>query len=138
CAFSYRSGPTPVVAYHAPWSTRLVSEPGAVRHCGDGSECFSTLKRSVAYIGASRPVTQISPSPWQPCASPQLNRAPFSYTGRESVVPAIGWRVSRLPPKMPGGMIDCALAPDGQTPIVPKNGSDGVTMVSAERRASPV
>ena len=69
-AFSNRSPPTPVVANQEPWSTAGVSEPGAVRYCGDGIERFSTLKRIVAYIGASSPVTQISPSPWQQCASP--------------------------------------------------------------------
>ena len=39
-------------------------------------------KRMVAYIGASSPVTQISPSPWQPWASPVENSAPGSWTGR--------------------------------------------------------
>ena len=53
--------------YHAPWSTREVSDPGAVRYCAHGMlRPFFTLKRSAAYIGASSPVTQISPSPWQP------------------------------------------------------------------------
>ena len=91
---------------------------------------FSTRKRIVAYIGASRPVTQISPSPWQPWASPVENSAPSTCTGRYSVVPATSWRVSMLPPNVPGGIIGWALAPAGQTPIVPMNGVSGITMSS--------
>jgi hypothetical protein len=38
-----------------------------VRNCGLGIDRpFSSVKRSEAYIGASMPVTQTSPSPWQP------------------------------------------------------------------------
>ena len=134
CASTNRSGPTPVVPYHAPWSTREVSEPGAVRYCGDGSSRpFSSEKRSDAYIGASSPVTQTSPSPWQPCASPVENSAPSTCTGRYSVVPATSWRVSMFPPKRPGGMIGCAEASAGQTPIVPMNGVSGIATSSPKR-----
>ena len=105
--------------YQPPKSTLGVSGP-EVWNCGAGIERpDSTLKRSAPYIGASSPVTQTSPSPWQPCASPQENSAPSTCTGRYSVVPATSWRVSMLPPKVPGGMTGCALAPAGQTPIVP-------------------
>ena len=34
------------------------------------------------------------------------------------------------PPKTPGGMIGCPLAPAGHTPIVPRNGSSGIVMSS--------
>ena len=114
-------------------STRRASATRAgVRYCGDGIERpFSSVKRSAPYIGASRPVTQTSPSPWQPCASPQLNIAPGDLD-REVQRRALrtSWRVSMLPPKVPGGMTGCALAPAGQTPIVPKNGASGIAMSS--------
>ena len=71
-----------MVAKNEPSSTAGVSGPGAVRYCGAGIERFSTRKRIVAYIGASSPVTQISPSPWQPCASPVENSAPGTWIGR--------------------------------------------------------
>ena len=90
-----------------------------------------------AYIGDSRPVTQISPSPWQPWASPVENSAPSTWTGRNSVVPATSWRVSRLPPNVPGGITGCALAPAGQTPIVPMNGVSGTMMSSRKGVTSP-
>jgi hypothetical protein len=35
-----------------------------------------------------------------------------------------------LPPKRPGGMTGTALAPAGQTPIVPKNGASGIATLS--------
>jgi hypothetical protein len=35
-----------------------------------------------------------------------------------------------FPPNVPGGMTGCALAPAGQTPIVPKNGVSGTAMSS--------
>jgi hypothetical protein len=35
-----------------------------------------------------------------------------------------------LPPKVPGGIMGWALAPAGQTPIVPKKGSSGIPMSS--------
>ena len=46
------------------------------------------------------------------------------------MVPRVSWRVSMLPPKFPGGITGCALAPAGQTPIVPRNGSIGMAMSS--------
>ncbi len=45
-------------------------------------------------------------------------------------MPRVSWRVSMFPPKVPGGMIGCALAPAGQTPIVPMKGSIGIAMSS--------
>ena len=38
--------------------------------------------------------------------------------------------MSRLPPKLPGGITGTALAPAGQTPIVPKNGASGIATSS--------
>ena len=87
---------------------------------------FSSVNRRLAYIGASRPVTHTSPSPWQPWASPVENSAPGTWTGRYSVVPWCSWRVSMFPPNVPGGITGCALAPAGHTPIVPRNGSSGI------------
>ena len=59
-----------------------MSGPG-VRNWGAGIERpFCTLKRSAAYIGASMPVTQTSPSPCAAWASPQLKFAPSTCTGR--------------------------------------------------------
>ena len=95
------------------------------------------MKRRAPYIGDSRPVTQTSPSPWAACASPQLKSAPATWTGRYSVVPRVSWRVSMFPPKFPGGMTGCALAPAGQTPIVPMKGSIGILMSSRKWMTSP-
>ena len=39
-------------------------------------------------------------------------------------------QVIQSPPNAPGGITGWALAPAGQTPIVPKNGSSGITMSS--------
>ena len=43
------------------------------------------------------------------------------------------WRVSMLPPKGPGGMITGFSGPVGETPIVPKKGSMGTTMLSLKK-----
>jgi hypothetical protein len=42
-----------------------------------------------------------------------------------------------LPPNVPGGMTATALAPAGQTPIVPKNGASGIAMSSRMYAKSP-
>ena len=52
-------------------------------------------------------------------------------------MPFTSWRVSMFPPKMPGGMIGVPLAPAGQTPIVPMNGSSGTVMSSRKWVTSP-
>ena len=52
-------------------------------------------------------------------------------------MPFVSWRVSMLPPNVPGGMTGCALAPSGQTPIVPKNGVIGISMSSRKWMRSP-
>ena len=85
-----------------------------MRYCGAGMlRPFSSVKRRLAYIGASSPVTQTSPSPCTPCASPVENSAPGTCTGRNSVVPWLSWRVSMLPPNVPGGITGCALGAGG-------------------------
>jgi hypothetical protein len=42
-----------------------------------------------------------------------------------------------LPPNVPGGITGWRLAPAGQTPIVPKNGSSGIAMSSRMYATSP-
>lgn len=83
-------------------------------------------------------MTQTSPSPWQPWASPHENSAPSICTGRYSVEPRTSCRVSMLPPNVPGGMTGTALAPAAQTPMVPKNGASGTAMSSRTYATSPL
>ena len=88
------------------------------------------MKRSEAYIGASMPGDAdlaVALAPW---ASPHENSAPSICTGRYSVEPRTSWRVSMFPPNVPGGITATALAPAGQTPIVPKNGASGIATLS--------
>ena len=52
-------------------------------------------------------------------------------------MPATSCRVSMLPPNVPGGITGCSLAPAGQTPIVPKNGSSGIATSSRRYATVP-
>src|SRR4051794_40028228 len=125
-ALTYRSGPTPVVPYQPPRSTSRVSDPGGTWYCALGIERpFCSVNRSAPYIGNSTPVTQTSPSPCAACASPQLNSAPSTWIGRDSVVPRVSCPGSLLPPEAPRGMIGTAPAPARPTPPLPPNGGVG-------------
>ena len=76
---SFDNGPTPGVTDAV---LDILSGAG-VRNCGLGIDRpLCSVKRSAANMGASRPVTQTSPSPWQPCASPQEKSACSTCTGR--------------------------------------------------------
>ena len=90
-------------------------------------------KRKAACMGHSMPVTQTSPSPWAAWASPQEKSAPACCTGRYRTDPFVRWRVSMLPPKGPGGMMTGFSGPVGETPIVPKKGSMGMTTSSLKK-----
>ena len=65
-----------------------------------------TVSRTSARIGVSIAVPQTSPSPWAAWPSPIDSRAPSWKTGRNSVAPAVRWRVSMLPPWRSGGIVE--------------------------------
>ncbi len=84
-------------------------------------------------MAASTAVPHTSPSPIAACVSPTEKSAPSTPTGRYRVVPARRCLMSRLPPQVDGGTIECSPGSGSATPIVPGNGSNGSVIPSAKR-----
>ena len=110
--------------------------------CGSGAATNSgpvrwrslrTVSRTSARIGVSIAVPHTSPSPWVAWPSPIENRAPAWKTGRNSVEPAIRWRVSMLPPCRSGGIVERGPV-SGATPTSPQNGASG-TLIPGQNSA---
>ena len=83
------------------------------------------LNRSRVVLSISTAVMHTSPSPCAPCASPTENNAPSHSIGRYSVVPAVNWRTSMLPPTRRGGMVLCTPGSASALPITPQKGARG-------------
>ncbi len=95
-----------------------------------------TVNRTTARIGVSMAVPLTSPSPWVAWPSPIEKRAPATKTGRNSVEPAMRWRVSMFPPWRSGGIVLSGPV-SGATPISPQNGARG-TRMPGQNSARPV
>ena len=120
------------------WS-RSGSSPIAIQWVGVSPRgpfrCRSlrTMNWKVPTSDVSIAVMSTSPLPWPAWPSPASNSAPGTWTGMKSVVPATRSLLSRLPAWMPGGpLLMRPAASGGATPMLPKNGRSGISMLSRE------